>query len=120
MLRLHVGRIGICFGCNAFGTATRAASVSVILGSMARSSGIFYLSRRPQQIGMVLMRTIDTTDDCCGSGDACCAPPPLMLQPKAAACSSDGDACCADALDSSIATYRRALWMVFTINALMF
>src|ERR1700742_772926 len=87
---------------------------------MARSSGIFYLSRWPQQIGMVLMRTIDTTDDCCGSGDACCAPPPLMLQPKAAACSSDGDACCADALDSSIATYRRALWMVFTINALMF
>jgi Co/Zn/Cd efflux system component len=81
----------------------------------------FDLNHRPQRIGMFDMRMVDmdTTGDCCGSGDACCAPPPLKLPPKAAAC-HDGDACCAGALDSSVATYRRALWIVFAINALMF
>jgi Co/Zn/Cd efflux system component len=43
-----------------------------------------------------------------------------MLPPKAAASGGDCDACCAGALDSSIATYRRVLWIVFAINALMF
>lgn len=70
------------------------------------------------------MRTVDTTDDCCGSGAACCPPRPLELPPsgslpKAAAC-NDSDACCAGALDSSVAAYRSALWIVFAINALMF
>ena len=40
-------------------------------------------------------------------------------RPRAAAC-DDGDACCAGALDSSVAAYRRALWVVFAINALNF
>jgi len=64
------------------------------------------------------MQDFKTADDCCSSGD-CCTPPPLALPPKAAAC-SDGDACCAGALDPSVSTYRRALWIVFAINALMF
>lgn len=64
------------------------------------------------------MQDFKTADDCCSSGD-CCAPPPLTLPPKAAAC-SDGEACCAGALDPSVSTYRRALWIVFAINALMF
>ncbi len=65
------------------------------------------------------MRAVQTTDDCCSQGDACCAPPPLKLPPKATAC-NDGDPCCAGALDRSVSTYRRALWIVFAINALMF
>jgi Co/Zn/Cd efflux system component len=65
------------------------------------------------------MRTVQTTDDCCSHGDACCAPLPLKLPPKATTC-GDGDACCAGALDSSVSTYRRALWIVFGVNALMF
>jgi len=68
---------------------------------------------------MSRMRTVQTTDDCCSHGDACCAPLPLKLPPKATAC-GDGDACCAVALDSSVSTYRRALWIVFGVNALMF
>ncbi|MGC2777173.1 MAG: cation transporter [Bradyrhizobium sp.] len=62
------------------------------------------------------MPDLKTADGGCSNGD-CCAPPPLTLPPKATAC---GDGCCAGALDQSISTYRRALWIVFAINALMF
>ena len=63
------------------------------------------------------MRMVEPKNDCSGSGDACCAPPPLVLPGKAAVCE---DSCCAGALDGSVSTYRRALWIVFAINALMF
>jgi Co/Zn/Cd efflux system component len=77
----------------------------------------FYLHQRQQRTGMSFMRMVETTNDCCGSGDACCAPTPLKLPPKAAACE---EGCCAAAFDSSASIYRRALWIVFAINALMF
>jgi Co/Zn/Cd efflux system component len=63
------------------------------------------------------MQKTKATDDCCSYADACCAPPPLKLP---ASGTGDADACCAAGVDSSVSTYRRVLWVVFGINAVMF
>jgi Co/Zn/Cd efflux system component len=43
----------------------------------------------------------------------------LPVAKTEAAC-GDGDACCAGGVDSSVSAYRRVLWVVLAINAVMF
>jgi Co/Zn/Cd efflux system component len=67
------------------------------------------------------MQEKKTTDDCSDMGDTCCTPPPLKLPvAKTEAACGDGDACCAGGVDSSVSAYRRVLWVVLAINAVMF